>query len=205
MSELKKYEVWRTLLRVLDSRDPADRDIETVSNKLSAVMTRCFEDFNFSFNKATLKKVLAKKVTRLDLRAVVDWDSCGACHCVPSRIEQAHDQTDMLNSFGLSTRIKSALHGRSLDSAAMQPACMPHVCLCTTDSASTCSLHACYSAPHGLTHPLPLHICRLVAGPWALGSSNSPAGAAGGVEVTRSRDRTTELSSADQCPTQERR
>lgn len=67
MSELEKYEVWRTLLRVLDSRDPADRDIETVSNKLSAVMTRCFEDFNFSFNKATLKKVLAKKVNPFGL------------------------------------------------------------------------------------------------------------------------------------------
>jgi hypothetical protein len=70
MSELEKHEVWRTLLRVLEGRDPAVRDMITVSNKLSVMMKRCFEDFNISFNKATLKKVLAKKVTRLDLRAV---------------------------------------------------------------------------------------------------------------------------------------
>jgi hypothetical protein len=70
MSELENYAVWRTLLRVLEGRDPADRSIESVSNKLSVMMKRCFEDFNFSFNKATLKKVLAKKVTRLDLPSV---------------------------------------------------------------------------------------------------------------------------------------
>jgi hypothetical protein len=46
----------------------------------------CWEDFNFSFNKATLKKIMAKEVLVGTCVLLGDGVHCGGRYCEPPQI-----------------------------------------------------------------------------------------------------------------------